>query len=205
MNANAPRVGRPRDPGKDHAVLVAARGLLGEVGYQQTTLMAIARRAEVSTPAIYRRWPSREALIEDAIHGPAADGLPEATDDLRADLRSWASVFVARASSPAARAGIPGLLGDARSDVDRARLLARQAPAFESFAARLELAAERGEILAPVDASILFEILIGTTSVHGLVKGGRESDTFAAALGDALHVLACHGSGLDTATEAVRP
>jgi AcrR family transcriptional regulator len=201
MNANAPRVGRPRDPGKDHAVLVAARGLLGEVGYQQTTLMAIARRAEVSTPAIYRRWPSREALIEDAIHGPAADGLPEATDDLRADLRAWAGVFVARASSPAARAGIPGLLGDARSDIDRARLLARQAPAFESFAARLELAAERGEIPAPVDASILFEILTGTTSVRGLFKGGRDSDTFTVALGDALHVLACHGSGLDTTSE----
>lgn len=202
MNANAPRVGRPRDPGKDHAVLVAARGLLGEVGYQQTTLMAIARRAEVSTPAIYRRWPSREALIEDAVHGPAADGLPEVTDDLRADLRSWVDLFVARASSPAARAGIPGLLGDARSDIDRARLLARQVPAFEAFEARLELAAERGEVPAPADASILFEILTGTTSVRGLVKGGSGSGDFAAALGDALHVLACHGSGLAPTTGA---
>ncbi|WP_280449636.1 helix-turn-helix domain-containing protein, partial [Nocardia brasiliensis] len=38
-----------------------------EVGYQQTTVVAIARRAGVSAPAIYRRWPSREALLEEAV------------------------------------------------------------------------------------------------------------------------------------------
>lgn len=192
----SPRIGRPRDPGKDHAVLVAARRLLREVGYQQTTISAIARRSNVSAPAIYRRWPTREALLEDAIHGPGAHRLPEATDDLRADLATWVRVFLSRSASPAARAGVPGLLADIRTDADRARLLSLQDPVRAAFTARLELAADRGEIPGPVDAATLFEILTGTTSIRGLTQGGAGADAFVAALAGALYVLAAHGDEL---------
>ena len=50
-------------------MLAATRELLVEEGYQATTIVAIARRAGVGTPAIYRRWPRREAIIEDAVFG----------------------------------------------------------------------------------------------------------------------------------------
>ncbi|WP_420881259.1 TetR/AcrR family transcriptional regulator [Rhodococcus sp. (in: high G+C Gram-positive bacteria)] len=196
MTDTLPRIGRPRDPGKDHAVLVAARRLLREVGYQQTTISAIARRANVSAPAIYRRWPTREALLEDAVHGPGAHDLPEATDDLRADLATWVRAFLARSASPAARAGVPGLLADIRSDADRARLLSLQDPVREAFAARIELAVDRGEIPGPVDAATLFEILTGTTSIRGLTQGDADVGAFVAALAGALHVLAAHGGEL---------
>lgn len=86
------RIGRPRDPGKDEAVLLAARTLLAEVGYQQTTISAIARTAGVNTPAIYRRWSSREALIEEAVHGPGGHPLPRSTGDLRVDLTTWVHI-----------------------------------------------------------------------------------------------------------------
>ncbi|QBJ97408.1 TetR/AcrR family transcriptional regulator [Rhodococcus sp. ABRD24] len=196
MNQNAHRVGRPRDPGKDHAVLVATRRLLVDVGYQQTTIAAIARRAEVSAPAIYRRWPTREALIEDAVHGPGAHALPEATGDLRADLETWVRAFLVRAASPAARAGVPGLLADTRADADRARLLALQDPVRVAFTSRLDRAASTGEIPGPVDATVLFDILTGTTSIRGLTQGDVDAASFVESLARALHVLACHGSAV---------
>ncbi|BCN77474.1 TetR/AcrR family transcriptional regulator [Nocardiaceae bacterium NPDC056970] len=205
MTETSPRLGRPRDPGKDHAVLVAARRLLREVGYQQTTISAIARRADVSAPAIYRRWPTREALLEDAVHGPGAHDLPEATDDLRADLATWARVFLLRSASPAARAGVPGLLGDIRSDADRARLLSLQQPVRDAFCTRIDLAVERGEVPAPVDAATLFEILTGTTSIRGLTQGGADADEFVAALAGALYVLASHGDEMTTEAKRSRP
>ncbi|GAB2549124.1 TetR/AcrR family transcriptional regulator [Nocardia heshunensis] len=187
-----PRPGRPRDLDKDLAVLVAARKLLAEVGYQQTTMSAIARRAGVNPPAIYRRWPNRDALLEEAVHGPGAHPLPEPTGDLRADLHTWARIFLSRAASPAARAGVPGLLADSQSEEARQRLLAIGAPVRKAFAELLGQAADSGQIPDGADPDLLFEILSGTTTFHALARGGDDHDGFAAALADALFTMARH-------------
>lgn len=186
-------------------MLVAARKLLGEVGYQQTTISAIARRAEVSTPAIYRRWPSRKALLEEAVHGQGRHAFPEPTDDLRADFVTWTGIFLARSASPAARAGIPGLLSDVTSAADRERMAALQEPVRDAFVARLELAEERGEIPGPVDAAMLFEIVSGVTTVRGLTQGMSGADEFVESLAGALYVLASHGAEMSVTAGGVRP
>ncbi len=173
-------------------MLVAARKLLAEVGYRQATVVAIARRAGVNTPAIYRRWPTREAPLEEAVHGPGGHELPEPTGDLRADLRTWAQIFLARAASPAARAGVPGLLADSQTEEARQRLLAIGAPIREAFAALLADAVADGQIPAGADPEVMFEILSGTTTFHALARGGDVRDGFAEKLADALHAMALH-------------
>jgi AcrR family transcriptional regulator len=64
---DGPRVGRPRDPGRDEAILAATLQLLGEVSYDQVTVRAIATRAQVGLATMYRRWPTKEELVVDAI------------------------------------------------------------------------------------------------------------------------------------------
>ncbi|MBN2622804.1 MAG: TetR/AcrR family transcriptional regulator [Acidimicrobiales bacterium] len=61
------RAGRPRDPGRDDAILAAALDLLGEVGYEQVTVRAIAQRAGAGLATLYRRWPTKEDLVVDAV------------------------------------------------------------------------------------------------------------------------------------------
>lgn len=61
------RGGRPRDAEIDERVLDAARKLLAERGMRATTVDAVAARAGVSRGAIYRRWPSSDELILDAL------------------------------------------------------------------------------------------------------------------------------------------
>jgi AcrR family transcriptional regulator len=51
----------------DAAALAAARELLCEVGYAPTTIDTIARRAQVSRTALYRRWPSKALLVHEAV------------------------------------------------------------------------------------------------------------------------------------------
>lgn len=189
----SPRPGRPRDADKDLAVLIAARQLLAEVGYPAATVVAIAKRAGVNTPAIYRRWPTRQALLEEAIHGPGGHALPEPTGDLRADLATWVRIFLARAESPAARAGVPGLLADSQTEEARGRLLAIGAPVRKAFAELLNSAVDDGRIAPGADADLIFEILSGATTFHALLRGGEEGDAFVARLADALYVLASTG------------
>lgn len=102
--------GRPRDPKIEPAVLEATRNILGEEGFNAATVQEIARRSGTSAPAIYRRWPNRLALIEDAAFSTLTEIDIEATGDLRADLRQLIEVFHRSLNTPAARAAIPGLI-----------------------------------------------------------------------------------------------
>lgn len=70
--------GRPRDERLDEKILDATRELIDEVGYHQTTMDAIAARAGVGKASLYRRWPTKAAVITDAF---AADlAAPPAPD-----------------------------------------------------------------------------------------------------------------------------
>ena len=64
-----PSRGRPRDPAIDDAVLAATRALLVEIGCDQLSMVAIADRAGVGRPALYRRWPSKTHLVFEAVFG----------------------------------------------------------------------------------------------------------------------------------------
>jgi AcrR family transcriptional regulator len=102
--------GRPRDPNIEPAVLESTRQLLGEEGFNAATVQEIARRSGTSAPAIYRRWPTRLALIEDAAFSSLTEIAVDATGDLRGDLLRLVEGFHHSLDTPAARAAIPGLI-----------------------------------------------------------------------------------------------
>lgn len=102
--------GRPRDPAIDAYVLDATRALLEEVGFARTTISEISKRSGVHPPAIYRRWPSRTALIVDAAFADLATVDVTPSGDLRRDLRRFLRAYEASFATPAAQAAIPGLL-----------------------------------------------------------------------------------------------
>lgn len=54
---------RPRDPDLDEAILQATRDIASEHGPGAVTVVAVADRAGVARPTVYRRWPSRAALL----------------------------------------------------------------------------------------------------------------------------------------------
>lgn len=79
------RLDRTRDP----AILDAALQGVAEVGYDRLSMDDIAARAGVGKAAIYRRWPSKEVVVADAIahwrrrQGPVE---PPNTGSLRGDI-----------------------------------------------------------------------------------------------------------------------
>lgn len=63
----APAAGRPRSIELDQAILRAAFALFLEHGIAGASIEKIARRAGVAKTSIYRRWPTRDALLAQAI------------------------------------------------------------------------------------------------------------------------------------------
>ena len=63
IGEGAPGPGRPREERVTVAVLEAVVALVTETGLDAVTMDAVAARAGVSKPAIYRRWPTKQDLV----------------------------------------------------------------------------------------------------------------------------------------------
>ncbi|WP_433522489.1 TetR/AcrR family transcriptional regulator [Nocardia pseudovaccinii] len=68
----------------DLAILDAARACVEEFGVRRTTLTEVARRAGVSRPTVYRRWPDTGSLVAELLvrelRAIVADTMPAAGD-----------------------------------------------------------------------------------------------------------------------------
>ena len=51
----------------DRSILDAARSCIEDFGVRRTTLAEVARRAGVSRPTVYRRWPDTRSLIGELL------------------------------------------------------------------------------------------------------------------------------------------
>ncbi len=78
--------GRPRRAGADEEILTVALELLREKGYRDLNVDEVAERAGVAKTTVYRRWPTKGALVAAAIAdgvvrasgAPPPEGAPEA-------------------------------------------------------------------------------------------------------------------------------
>jgi AcrR family transcriptional regulator len=160
--ARAP-LGRPRDPAVDAAVLAAAHDLLGHVGYRRLSMDAVARRAGVSRTTVRLRWRTKAELVFDAIF-PDADRLevPD-TGDLERDLRGCVENTIAIYESAEVGAAFQGLVDDCRHEPEVAAAILERiyAPSLRGFKRLIERGVARGEITAPVDPDVLFDIIAG--------------------------------------------
>lgn len=172
--------GRPRDPRIDAAVLSATVELLAETGYPGLLVSAIARRAGTSKPAIYRRWPSKAHLVHEAVFPiSAATEIPD-TGSLAQDLREMVCRTTGVLSTPAAKAALPGLIGEMAADPTlHSALLERFAGLIGGgLADLLEKAAARGEVRPEVSAPELAEAVAGVTLLGLLTRPGALDDAW---------------------------
>lgn len=171
-------LGRPRDKRIDSAVLRSTVELLAESGYADLSVDAIARQAGTSKPAIYRRWPSKAHLVHEAVF-PISDAtaLPH-TGTLAGDVREMVSRTAAVLTTPAARAALPGLVGEMAADLTlHAALLDRFGDILSrGLTDRLTEAVARGEVRSGVTAAEIVEVVAGTTFLALLTRGDELDD-----------------------------
>ncbi len=159
--------GRSRSEQSRTAILIATRDLVAELGYERVTIESIAARAHVGKQTIYRWWSSKSAILADCI----LDGLvllpqelPPENDDIRISLTEWLRGALGAMADPDSASLIRGLTSAAADDPDLASVLYERLtePYESSIAARLEEAAERGELRSGISAADVIEMLFGT-------------------------------------------
>jgi len=109
-------------------ILQAALELCAERGYNAVTMEAIAARAQVGKPTLYRWWPSKGTLFLDALTERFGEPYFQLGDtgDLIADLRNWLHGVTDLFLDPVSRDLIAGVAGTAQHDPELAAILHQQ-------------------------------------------------------------------------------
>lgn len=165
------RRGRPRRTETTTAILDAALELWMERGYHAVSIDAVAARAGVSKPTIYRRWPNRQQVLVAVSQrfvppGVVAD-LGSFRDEVAAFLRGRADLY--------GNAGIRRILASAvaasAEDEDFYRAIQ---PFLDSFPAGMRAIIQRGiargDVRADVDIELLTAMINGSFYFRSIIE-----------------------------------
>lgn len=161
-----PRRGRPRDPATDRAILDAALALFLEKGVEGTSIQAIAVRAGVGKPTVYRRGSSKEELIAQAIEHGRGDHPERSVDDTVSVAEAIEHSLPASAAliaEPGFRALLARMLGTTHTHprIMEASWEHYILPRRRAAALLLERAVQEGSVDADADFDALIDMMVG--------------------------------------------
>ncbi|WP_165759590.1 TetR/AcrR family transcriptional regulator [Rathayibacter oskolensis] len=199
--SSEPQPGRPYDRSSDALILATTLDLLAERAYERVTLDDVATRTGKAKTTLYRRWPTKDALVLAAIRSigrpPEIDLLPD-RGSLRSDLLAvidspWLGGADRRSSIFA------GLMVAARSSGSLADVIRAEVtePYVEIYRRLLERAIDQGRVPRETTerVAVLAEV-IPAMSTHRLGAGSEplRRDFFVSVLDDVV-LAALRGSG----------
>lgn len=170
MSTTRRDAGRPRGRPIEEAIVSATLQELALHGLEGLSIPRVAAAAEVNKTTVYRRWPTREALVAAALGTALREtaGQIEDTGTLRGDLAVLVQLVAARMDSPEGRALARAALGASFGGVEpQGATEAREQAAVLALVSR---AAARGEwdpvrhppeaVLAMVTGSVMHRVLM---------------------------------------------
>jgi AcrR family transcriptional regulator len=167
--------GRPRSAQADTAIIRATLDLLVADGYRALTMEKVRERAGVGKATIYRRYASKEELVQAAV-SHLNIGMPEPPDTgtLRGDFAEIVRALLTGAKVSGALTFMPRMLSEAAHDAELRAIFyaALVQPRRDVVEAILRRAIERGEIRADVDPDLGVDLLAGPMVYRVLITGG---------------------------------
>ncbi len=167
--------GRPLDPARDAAIMQAALEGLAELGYDRLSMDEIASRAHAGKGALYRRWPSKAALVVDAVSAWREEQAPMSIPDtgsLSGDLEALITAVPDFDEAARRQMGVfLGLATAAARDVELRTAFSDSVLRRPHRVLRevLQQAVARGEISAERDLELIPDVLMGLNSLRILL------------------------------------
>lgn len=168
--------GRPRDPRCDEAILDAALRELATAGFTRLSMEAVAASAGVGKATVYRRWPTKDALIADALDTLADDVEAVETGSLRDDLVAWLNALRRRNIQTLAGLIMPKLAAERSAHPELFAAYSQRVvePTRRHAAELLRRAVASGELAADVDVDLVVDMLVGPVVYRQYMSGDRE-------------------------------
>jgi AcrR family transcriptional regulator len=182
------RPGRPRSEDARRAILAAAFAMLQEHGAGRVTIDAVASRAGVGKPTIYRYWPNARALEMAAmLEQPSPDTTVQAGADAIADLRSQLFKVVHAFANPRGRQTAQ-MLASAAPDSEISKLFRNQfiLKSREEGRAILARAIVEGLVRADLHMEAALDMIYGPFFYRLLVGHAPLDQKFASDLVEAV-------------------
>ena len=177
-----PPTQRRRGVALEDAIRQAVFDELSAVGYTAMSVESVAARARTGKASIYRRWPTKQELVADAlIAGLPAPAdlslpLPEYDDSMTTveALHGVARTIAAVITSPAG-AVMRAIKFEALTDPELARLVDErfQAPRRAAMLGLLRRGVERGEVRPGADTPLVADVLPAVLMHRVLMMGER--------------------------------
>ena len=183
-----PARGRPRDPRTRSAILAAARTLLARGGLTAVTIEAIAQKAGVSRPTIYRYWPNAPAVAMAAfLEATGAAAAARAPGNSLAALRQQLHALADAFAAPTGRS-VAAMVAAAQSETELAKAFRNEFIARNRDATRglLERCVTDGAIDAPGDMELTLDLIFGPLFYRLLMGHAPISRDFVDQLLDAV-------------------
>ncbi len=170
--------GRPRSAEADRAILRATGDLLADEGYGGVTMEGVAARAGVGKATVYRRWPTKSALVVDAVSACRETAWqPVDTGSARDDLLVFVRGFLHHLRTSDAGRVMPALV----TELSRSPELAvafregfvqpRRARVLEA----VRRGVDRGEVRPDVDPELVADAVVALL-IHRFLITGMELD-----------------------------
>lgn len=164
-NAMTNRSGGPLQRSVSAAIVGSAREELAEQGFARFSVESVARRAGVGKAALYRRWPSKEAMLAWLLQGAGLDyaDAPD-TGSLIGDLEAYVSSAAEILREPTTARIAAHLYGELATESPFAKLIRETVQPLkdEPVQRLLQRAGARGEISDDLDPSLARDLLLGS-------------------------------------------
>jgi AcrR family transcriptional regulator len=163
--------GRKRDEDARQRVLDAAFSLVGDQGQGTVTINEIAETAKVAKQTIYRWWPSRTAVVLDALVDGSMKATPfKSTDDVRADFTAHLRSVVRLFNSPTGSL-IRELVAAAQTDDGIADEFRKRfwTPRRDLSIVQFRRGIELGQIRSDIDVEAVLDAIYGPLWVRLMI------------------------------------
>jgi len=168
-------------------VLRAALELLADEGMTGFTMEAVAHRAGASKATVYRRWPSRGALLVDAMDSSFQPLPLPATGELRADLVELMTGLEALLGGQPFPRLLAAFMDAAERDPTLSNLQVELTERRrEPLLLVLARARERGEIPPATDLELAVDLLAGPAFYRRFVAHRAVPEGYGAAVIDSV-------------------
>jgi AcrR family transcriptional regulator len=176
-----PHTGRRRNEAAKDAILNAAYRLLSEPGTEALTIDSIAAEAGVGRQTIYRWWPSKGAVLADALARHARVLVPDRdTGSFSGDLAAFFVDSFAGLADQGLADRLRQIVATAQEDEHVARVLADfTAVRRAALRAILERGRDSGELAPDADLDMLADMAYGVL-YYRLLVGHAPLDADAA-------------------------